>query len=154
MKSVYRGDVCLQLCLTETHFICYSLGYGWTWWNLDVQERCSFTGGSGDLPYVSCICLQVDVIESQYGLLLDTINSTRDFEAIKLAHEHFLAALLAQSFVHMKSVSSHWHLFQTFLTLLCHWESFPWKIMVIFPGKQAVTRAFLPYQLALFILFC
>ncbi|PVD20069.1 hypothetical protein C0Q70_20563 [Pomacea canaliculata] len=49
--------------------------------------------------------LQVDVIESQYGLLLDKINSTRDFEAVKLAHEHFLAALLAQSFVHMKSVS-------------------------------------------------
>lgn len=47
---------------------------------------------------------QVDVIESQYGLLLDKINSTRDFEAVKLAHEHFLAALLAQSFVHMKSV--------------------------------------------------
>jgi len=52
------------------------------------------------------LSLQVDVIESQYGLLLDTINSTRDFEAIKLAHEHFLAALLAQSFVHMKSVSA------------------------------------------------
>ncbi|KAK7475136.1 hypothetical protein BaRGS_00033628 [Batillaria attramentaria] len=49
--------------------------------------------------------LQVDVIESQYGLLLDQINSTRDFEAVKLAHEQFLAALLAQSFVHMKSVS-------------------------------------------------
>nr|KAG5690685.1 hypothetical protein BaRGS_013471 [Batillaria attramentaria] len=47
--------------------------------------------------------LQVDVIESQYGLLLDQINSTRDFEAVKLAHEQFLAALLAQSFVHMKS---------------------------------------------------
>ncbi|KAK7116694.1 gamma-tubulin complex component 4-like [Littorina saxatilis] len=50
--------------------------------------------------------LQVDVIESQYNALLDTINTTRDFEAIKLAHEHFLAALLAQSFVHMKPVSS------------------------------------------------
>ncbi|XP_076444201.1 gamma-tubulin complex component 4-like [Babylonia areolata] len=49
--------------------------------------------------------LQVDVIESQYGLLLETINTTRDFEAVKLAHEHFLAALLSQSFVHMKSVS-------------------------------------------------
>lgn len=49
--------------------------------------------------------LQVDVIESQYGLLLEKINSTRDFEAVKLAHEHFLSALLSQSFVHMKSVS-------------------------------------------------
>ncbi|KAK6179894.1 hypothetical protein SNE40_012146 [Patella caerulea] len=49
--------------------------------------------------------LQVDVIESQYGILLDKINSTRDFEAVKVAHENFLSALLAQSFVHMKSVS-------------------------------------------------
>ncbi|RUS76183.1 hypothetical protein EGW08_016061 [Elysia chlorotica] len=49
--------------------------------------------------------LQVDVIESQYKVLVDKINSTRDFEAAKLAHEHFLSSLLAQSFVHMKTVS-------------------------------------------------
>ena len=45
------------------------------------------------------------MIESQYGILLDKISSTRDYEAVKLAHDHFLSALLAQSFVHMKSVS-------------------------------------------------
>ena len=70
--------------------------YRWMRWSpstFHVMFRCLFT-------------LQVDVIESQYGGLLDTINSTRDFEAVKLAHEHFLAALLAQSFVHMKSVST------------------------------------------------
>lgn len=50
--------------------------------------------------------LQVDVIESQYKVLMDKINSTKDFEAAKLAHEHFLSSLLAQSFVHMKTVSS------------------------------------------------
>ncbi|XP_071096786.1 gamma-tubulin complex component 4-like [Haliotis cracherodii] len=50
--------------------------------------------------------LQVDVIESQYGILLEKINSTGDFEAVKLAHEQFLVTLLSQSFVHMKSVSS------------------------------------------------
>ncbi|KAK3797703.1 hypothetical protein RRG08_054720 [Elysia crispata] len=50
--------------------------------------------------------LQVDVIESQYKVLVDKINSTKDFEAAKLAHEHFLSSLLAQSFVHMKTVSS------------------------------------------------
>ncbi|KAL5004702.1 hypothetical protein ScPMuIL_018158 [Solemya velum] len=49
--------------------------------------------------------LQVDVIESQYGILLEKINTTRDFEAVKLGHDQFLSALLAQSFVHMKSVS-------------------------------------------------
>ncbi|KAK0055312.1 gamma-tubulin complex component 4 [Biomphalaria pfeifferi] len=48
--------------------------------------------------------LQVDVIESQYKILLDKINSTKDFEAAKLAHETFLSSLLAQSFVHMKTV--------------------------------------------------
>ncbi|KAL4227566.1 Gamma-tubulin complex component 4 [Mactra antiquata] len=49
--------------------------------------------------------LQVDVIESQYGILIEKINSTRDYEAVKLAHEHFLSALLSQCFVHMKSVA-------------------------------------------------
>jgi len=50
--------------------------------------------------------LQVDVIESQFKILMDKINSTKDFEAAKLAHEHFLSSLLAQSFVHMRTVSS------------------------------------------------
>ena len=45
------------------------------------------------------------MIESQYGILLDKISSTRDYEAVKLAHDQFLSALLAQSFVHMRSVS-------------------------------------------------
>lgn len=49
--------------------------------------------------------LQVDVIESQYGILVEKVNNTRDYEAVKLAHDHFLSALLAQSFVHMKSVA-------------------------------------------------
>ena len=44
------------------------------------------------------------MIESQYGILLDKINSTRDYEAVKLAHDQFLSALLAQSFVHMRQV--------------------------------------------------
>ena len=44
------------------------------------------------------------MIESQYKVLLDKINSTKDFEAAKLAHEHFLSSLLSQSFVHMKTV--------------------------------------------------
>ncbi|CAL1526599.1 unnamed protein product, partial [Lymnaea stagnalis] len=50
--------------------------------------------------------LQVDVIESHYKILLDKINSTKDFEAVKLAHERFLSSLLAQSFVHMRTVFS------------------------------------------------
>ncbi|KAJ8304037.1 hypothetical protein KUTeg_017620 [Tegillarca granosa] len=40
----------------------------------------------------------------QYGILVDKINSTRDFEAVQLAHDQFLSALLSQCFIHMKSV--------------------------------------------------
>ena len=53
------------------------------------------------------LLFQVDVIESQYGILLDKISNTRDYEAVKLAHDQFLSALLAQSFVHMRSVSRY-----------------------------------------------
>ena len=50
--------------------------------------------------------LQVDVIDSQYSALIDKIKTTRDFEAVRLAHDQFLSALLSQSFVHMKPVST------------------------------------------------
>ncbi|XP_017712947.1 gamma-tubulin complex component 4 isoform X9 [Rhinopithecus roxellana] len=46
--------------------------------------------------------LQVDVLESQFSQLLHQINSTRDFESIRLAHDHFLSNLLAQSFILLK----------------------------------------------------
>ncbi|KAE8618021.1 hypothetical protein XENTR_v10009254 [Xenopus tropicalis] len=49
--------------------------------------------------------LQVDVLESQFSQLLQQINSTRDFESIRLAHDHFLSNLLAQSFILLKPVS-------------------------------------------------
>lgn len=48
--------------------------------------------------------LQVDVLESQFSQLLQQINSTRDFESIRLAHDHFLSNLLAQSFILLKPV--------------------------------------------------
>uniref|UniRef100_A0A8C8DFY1 Gamma-tubulin complex component n=1 Tax=Oryzias sinensis TaxID=183150 RepID=A0A8C8DFY1_9TELE len=48
--------------------------------------------------------LQVDVLESQFSQLLQQINSTRDFESIHLAHDHFLSNLLAQSFILLKPV--------------------------------------------------
>ncbi|XP_062595152.1 gamma-tubulin complex component 4-like isoform X1 [Saccostrea cucullata] len=53
--------------------------------------------------------LQVDVIESQFSTFMEKITSTRDFEAVKLAHDQFLSALLSQSFVHMKAVSRCLH---------------------------------------------
>lgn len=47
---------------------------------------------------------QVDVLESQFSQLLQQINSTRDFESIRLAHDHFLSNLLAKSFILLKPV--------------------------------------------------
>uniref|UniRef100_A0A8C6TNN1 Gamma-tubulin complex component n=1 Tax=Neogobius melanostomus TaxID=47308 RepID=A0A8C6TNN1_9GOBI len=60
--------------------------------------------------------LQVDVLESQFSQLLAQINSTRDFESIRLAHDHFLSNLLAQSFILLKPV---FHCLSEILEL-CH----------------------------------
>ncbi|KAG8440579.1 hypothetical protein GDO86_006360 [Hymenochirus boettgeri] len=60
--------------------------------------------------------LQVDVLESQFSQLLHQINSTRDFESIRLAHDHFLSNLLAQSFILLKPV---FHCLNEILEL-CH----------------------------------
>lgn len=53
--------------------------------------------------------LQVDVIESLYTILLDKIHSTRDFEQVRLAHDHFITSLLSQTFQLMKPVSHCLH---------------------------------------------
>lgn len=60
--------------------------------------------------------LQVDVLESQFSQLLQRINSIRDFESIRLAHDHFLSNLLAQSFILLKPV---FHCLNEILEL-CH----------------------------------
>uniref|UniRef100_A0A8C7TT25 Gamma-tubulin complex component n=1 Tax=Oncorhynchus mykiss TaxID=8022 RepID=A0A8C7TT25_ONCMY len=67
--------------------------------------------------------LQVDVLESQFSQLLQQINSTRDFESIRLAHDHFLSNLLAQSFILLKpvSVSIYYHVMQM-IRLPCHFD--------------------------------
>ncbi|CAB4040031.1 gamma-tubulin complex component 4-like, partial [Paramuricea clavata] len=46
--------------------------------------------------------LQVDVLETQYSILLEKINSTRDFETLRLAHDQFITTLHAQSFLLMR----------------------------------------------------
>ncbi|XP_061671747.1 gamma-tubulin complex component 4 isoform X2 [Syngnathoides biaculeatus] len=67
--------------------------------------------------------LQVDVLESQFSQLLQQINSTRDFESIRLAHDHFLSNLLAQSFILLKPVfhclNEILELCQNFCSLVC-----------------------------------
>jgi gamma-tubulin complex component 4 len=60
--------------------------------------------------------LQVDVIESQFSILLSKVQSTRDFEAIRLAHDQFLSSLYSRCFLHMKPVS---HCLSEILEL-CH----------------------------------
>lgn len=70
--------------------------------------------------------LQVDVIESQFSVLLDKIENTRDFEAIRMAHDHFLSSLLSQCFIHMKQISfclkEILELCQAFCGLMTHSE--------------------------------
>lgn len=51
------------------------------------------------------VFIQVDVLEVQYSQLVEKINSTRDFESIRLSHDNFLTTLMAQSFLLMKPVS-------------------------------------------------
>ena len=50
--------------------------------------------------------VQVDVIESQFSLLLENIRSTHDFETIQQAHCNFISSLFRQLFLQMPSVSS------------------------------------------------
>ncbi|XP_035667415.1 gamma-tubulin complex component 4-like isoform X1 [Branchiostoma floridae] len=50
--------------------------------------------------------LQVDVLETQFSQLVEKIQATRDFENIRLAHDQFLASLLAQSFILMKPLDT------------------------------------------------
>ncbi len=58
-----------------------------------------------NLKLAWCCIFKVDVIESQFSILQDKIHATRDFEAIRYAHENFLTSLLNQSFLLMKPVS-------------------------------------------------
>lgn len=43
--------------------------------------------------------LQVDVLESQWTILENALNSTKDFEALRHAHTNFLASTLSQTFL-------------------------------------------------------
>lgn len=50
--------------------------------------------------------MQVDVLETQYSLLLNKIKSTDDFETIKNAHSDFLGMLQSQLFFCVDPVST------------------------------------------------
>lgn len=76
---------------------------------------------------------QVDVLESQFSQLLHQINSTRDFESIRLAHDHFLSNLLAQSFILLKPVSrGDW-----LLSLIC-----PCRLLDLTRYETVIHRMF------------
>ena len=51
------------------------------------------------------IVVQVDVLETQYSLLVDKIKSTNDFEAVSNAHSEFLITLESQLFFTLHPVS-------------------------------------------------
>jgi len=53
------------------------------------------------------IMLQVDVIESQFSVMLNKMQATRDYEAIRLAHDQFLSSLHSHCFMHIKPVCCH-----------------------------------------------
>ena len=48
---------------------------------------------------------QVDVLETQFSQLLNTVSSTHDYETIKHAHEKYLTTLHSQLFLTQPSVS-------------------------------------------------
>jgi len=50
--------------------------------------------------------VHVDVIESQFSLLLESIHSTHDFETIQQAHCSFISSLFRQLFLQTPSVSA------------------------------------------------
>ena len=55
----------------------------------------------------SHMTLQVDVLETQFSLLLEKVSSTHDYETIKHAHEKYLTTLQSQLFLTQPSVSSY-----------------------------------------------
>ena len=50
--------------------------------------------------------MQVDVLETQYSVLLQKIKSTHDFETVKDAHSDFLSILQSQLFFSLDPVSN------------------------------------------------
>jgi gamma-tubulin complex component 4 len=49
--------------------------------------------------------LQVDVLESQYTMLLSAVQATKDFEQIQKAHTIFQANIMSQTFILAEKVS-------------------------------------------------
>jgi gamma-tubulin complex component 4 len=48
--------------------------------------------------------LQVDVLESQWSKLVETINQSRDFEDVRLLHDRYLASITDQCFLNISPV--------------------------------------------------
>ena len=88
--------ICMRFCITILQYI--AIHYMPV---LRILEVCDIA------PYFVYIhtSLQVDVLESQFSLLLQNITSTLDFESIKLAHERFVTTLQGQLFLLMPPVS-------------------------------------------------
>lgn len=68
--------------------------------------------------------MQVDVLDTQYSVLLQKIKSTHDFETVKNAHSDFLSILQSQLFFSLDPVSNIpcLHTFVEYLIILL-WAS-------------------------------
>jgi len=55
------------------------------------------------------IYLQVDVVEAQYAIMLKAIHAHQDFDAVRKAHTHYLAALTSKSHLGVRPLMEGLH---------------------------------------------
>lgn len=64
-----------------------------------MLHSCALLGLRLSVALCLCHCLaQGDVIDTQFELLMQSINHARDFDAIGAAHHNYITALLVQTF--------------------------------------------------------
>eukprot|EP00697_Spironema_sp_BW2_P001933 gnl/Spiro4/12596_TR6663_c0_g1_i1.p1 gnl/Spiro4/12596_TR6663_c0_g1~~gnl/Spiro4/12596_TR6663_c0_g1_i1.p1 ORF type:complete len:769 (-),score=221.58 gnl/Spiro4/12596_TR6663_c0_g1_i1:104-2410(-) len=69
-----------------------------SWWQL--RTKMSFL--IDNLQYY----LQVDVLETQFSILLQKLSTATDFETVSKAHDNYLAVIASQCFISVKLISS------------------------------------------------
>ncbi|XP_014671530.1 PREDICTED: gamma-tubulin complex component 4-like [Priapulus caudatus] len=100
LMSVQRAHISLNSCWAmqkqQKHHKCPGILATASW---QMHNHMSFL--VNNLQYY----LMVDVLETQFATLVSKIQSTKDFEAIRLAHDSFLTSIQAQCFLLLKPVS-------------------------------------------------
>lgn len=98
LMGVQRGQNALHLCWLHQSKLVRKRVDAWPIMSHMMHLRSHMTHLLDCLQYY----LQVDIIESQLGRLVQQIGQTRDFEAIQHAHHSFLNALLMDSLIMLK----------------------------------------------------